>query len=347
MPTVREDVAFGPAAAGLQRRRAGGAGHARRWSGSAWRTFADRPPHHLSFGQRRRVAVATVLAMEPEILVLDEPSSNLDPASRRELADILRSLDVTVLMVTHDLPYALELCPRAVILSDGRDRRRRPHRGPALRRRADARPPAGAALRLRPALRSVRSRDGPAASPADLRSDAPWGHERERGSRRGRTGHGAPGSSRSGTPSSGTSSSAASAARPSTVYRDGRKVVDLWAGTRDVDGTEPVGRGTAQIVRSATKGVAAAVPLLLHQRGQLDLDAPVGTYWPEFKANGKERVLVRHLLAHRAGMPALDRPLTPDEAADGGPRAAGGRRPDARCGSPAPTTATTPRRTAG
>ena len=57
--------------------------------------------------------------MEPEILVLDEPSSNLDPASRRELADILRSLDVTVLMVTHDLPYALELCPRAVVLSEG------------------------------------------------------------------------------------------------------------------------------------------------------------------------------------------------------------------------------------
>ena len=55
--------------------------------------FVDRPPHHLSFGQRRRVAVATVLAMEPEILVLDEPSSNLDPAGRRELADILRSLD--------------------------------------------------------------------------------------------------------------------------------------------------------------------------------------------------------------------------------------------------------------
>ena len=77
-------------------------------------------PHHLSFGQRRRVAVATVLAMRPEILVLDEPSSNLDPASRRELADILRALPVTVLMVTHDLPYALELCPRAVILDGGR-----------------------------------------------------------------------------------------------------------------------------------------------------------------------------------------------------------------------------------
>jgi cobalt/nickel transport system ATP-binding protein len=81
--------------------------------------YVDRPPHHLSYGQRRRVAVATVLAMRPEILVLDEPSSNLDPASRRELADILRALDVTVLMVTHDLPYALELCPRSVILSGG------------------------------------------------------------------------------------------------------------------------------------------------------------------------------------------------------------------------------------
>jgi cobalt/nickel transport system ATP-binding protein len=79
----------------------------------------DRAPHHLSFGQRRRVAVATVLAMHPEILVLDEPSSNLDPASRRELAEILLGLDVTVLMVTHDLPYAMQLCPRSVILDDG------------------------------------------------------------------------------------------------------------------------------------------------------------------------------------------------------------------------------------
>jgi cobalt/nickel transport system ATP-binding protein len=118
MGSVRDDVAFGPRNLGLRGAeldccvmtaldRVGMA------------DFVDRPPHHLSFGQRRRVAVATVLAMEPEILVLDEPSSNLDPASRRELADILTSLDVTVLMVTHDLPYALQLCPRSVVLSDG------------------------------------------------------------------------------------------------------------------------------------------------------------------------------------------------------------------------------------
>jgi cobalt/nickel transport system ATP-binding protein len=81
--------------------------------------FADRTPHHLSFGQRRRVAVATVLACHPHLLVLDEPSSNLDPASRRELADIVHSLDVTLLMVTHDLLYALELCPRAVVIDEG------------------------------------------------------------------------------------------------------------------------------------------------------------------------------------------------------------------------------------
>ncbi|WP_175410904.1 serine hydrolase domain-containing protein [Streptomyces sp. TRM64462] len=100
------------------------------------------------------------------------------------------------------------------------------------------------------------------------------------------------------------------------VYRDGRKVVDLWAGVRDVDGSAPWAVDTAQVVRSVTKGVAAAVPLLLHQRGQLDLDAPVGTYWPEFKTAGKERALVRHVLAHRAGVPVLDVPLTPAEALD-------------------------------
>ncbi|MEV0368249.1 serine hydrolase domain-containing protein [Streptomyces sp. NPDC050636] len=120
------------------------------------------------------------------------------------------------------------------------------------------------------------------------------------------------------------------------VYRHGRKVVDLWGGTRDGDAggspdapAAPWEAGTAQIVRSATKGIAAIVPLLLHQRGLLDLDAPVGTYWPEFKAAGKERVLVRHLLSHRAGLPVLDTPLTPDQAIDGvsGPAALAAQAP--------------------
>jgi cobalt/nickel transport system ATP-binding protein len=118
MPSVAEDVAFGPANLGLR----GEELQARIASALdlvGMRAFADRPPSHLSYGQRRRVAVATVLAMEPEILVLDEPSSNLDPASRRELSEILLSLDITVLMVTHDLPYALELCPRSVVLDRG------------------------------------------------------------------------------------------------------------------------------------------------------------------------------------------------------------------------------------
>lgn len=118
MTTVRDDVAFGPANIGLT-----GSELEERvdfaLSQVKMREFADRPPHHLSFGQRRRVAVATVLAMQPDILVLDEPSSNLDPASRRELSEILLSLDVTILMVTHDLPYALEICPRAAILNGG------------------------------------------------------------------------------------------------------------------------------------------------------------------------------------------------------------------------------------
>ncbi|MFI8852643.1 serine hydrolase domain-containing protein [Streptomyces sp. NPDC053499] len=104
------------------------------------------------------------------------------------------------------------------------------------------------------------------------------------------------------------------------VHRDGRKVVDLWAGTTDPADPHaaPWSEDTAVVVRSATKGLAAAVPHLLHQRGQLDLDAPVGAYWPQFKAAGKERVLVRHLLAHRAGLPALDTPLTPQEALEPG-----------------------------
>lgn len=118
MPTVREDVAFGPYNLGLRGAELE-AVVAEALYAVGMLDYADRPPHHLSFGQRRRVAVATVLAMRPEILVLDEPSSNLDPASRRELAEILRDLQITLLMVTHDLPYALALCERSVILSGG------------------------------------------------------------------------------------------------------------------------------------------------------------------------------------------------------------------------------------
>jgi cobalt/nickel transport system ATP-binding protein len=118
MPTVRDDVAFGPANLGLRGAELE-ARVAMALAAVGVADLADRVPHHLSFGQRRRVAIATVLAMEPDILVLDEPTSNLDPASRRELADILRALPVTVLMVTHDLPYAAELCERSLILYGG------------------------------------------------------------------------------------------------------------------------------------------------------------------------------------------------------------------------------------
>jgi len=118
MPSVAEDVAFGPANLGLR----GAELQARvdeALEAVGMAAHRDQVPQHLSFGQRRRVAVATVLAMRPELLVLDEPSSNLDPASRRELAEILERLPVTVLMVTHDLPYAMQLCARSVILDNG------------------------------------------------------------------------------------------------------------------------------------------------------------------------------------------------------------------------------------
>ena len=118
MPSVWDDVAFGPRNLGVSgtelRDRVDEA-----LAAVDMRDAADRPPNHLSDGQKRRVAIAGVLAMEPEILVLDEPTSNLDPASRRELSTLLRSLGITLLVVTHDLPYALELCDRSVILDRG------------------------------------------------------------------------------------------------------------------------------------------------------------------------------------------------------------------------------------
>jgi cobalt transport protein ATP-binding subunit len=118
MPTVADDVAFGPANFGLRgdalQQRV-----ARALAAVGMADHADRSPLHLSGGQRRRVALATVLACEPEILVLDEPSANLEPVARRELAETLAELDTTMLMITHDLPYAAQLCPRSVIMDDG------------------------------------------------------------------------------------------------------------------------------------------------------------------------------------------------------------------------------------
>lgn len=119
MPTVRRDVGFGPYNLGLRDdeldRRVDAA-----LAAVDIADLADRPPNHLSFGQRRRAAIAGVLAMDPDILVLDEPTSNLDPATRRELADLLLRLGRTMLVVTHDLPFALQVCDRAVVLDAGR-----------------------------------------------------------------------------------------------------------------------------------------------------------------------------------------------------------------------------------
>ncbi|MER8187324.1 serine hydrolase domain-containing protein [Kitasatospora sp. NPDC094015] len=99
------------------------------------------------------------------------------------------------------------------------------------------------------------------------------------------------------------------------LYADGRKVVDLWAGdARPEVGARPAPAmpwtaDTAQVLRSVTKGLTAAAALLLVQRGHLDLDAPAASYWPEFKAADKERIPVRWLLSHQAGLPVLDNPL--------------------------------------
>jgi cobalt/nickel transport system ATP-binding protein len=119
MPTVAEDVAFGPLNLGVPhdevRERVDSALAAVRME-----HVIDRAPHQLSLGQRRRVAIATVLAMRPRMLVLDEPSANLDPRARRELLEVLDTIDRTMLVVTHDLPFAAQLCERAVLLSGGR-----------------------------------------------------------------------------------------------------------------------------------------------------------------------------------------------------------------------------------
>jgi len=119
MPTVEEDVAFGPLNAGLppeavEARVAAalervGMAHARR-----------RPPYRLSAGEKRAVAIATSLALEPEILVMDEPSASLDPRARRRLAALLQGFTLTRVVATHDLRLVAETCPRVIVLDGGR-----------------------------------------------------------------------------------------------------------------------------------------------------------------------------------------------------------------------------------
>ena len=119
MPNVRDDVAFGPLNLGLSPDEAL-ARVAEALEAVRMTHAADRAPHQLSMGERRRVAIATVLAMRPRLLVLDEPSANLDPRARRELLEVLERIERTMLVVTHDLPFAAELCERAIVLSGGR-----------------------------------------------------------------------------------------------------------------------------------------------------------------------------------------------------------------------------------
>ena len=118
MPTVLEDVMFGPKNFGYSDEDSQeNAIEALKMVGMD--KFQDRAPHHLSFGQKRKVAIATVLASKPKLLVLDEPASNLDPASRRDLIEILINLNISLILVTHDLPMALEICQRSLILNEG------------------------------------------------------------------------------------------------------------------------------------------------------------------------------------------------------------------------------------
>jgi cobalt/nickel transport system ATP-binding protein len=117
--SVIEDVAFGPLNLGKKK------AEARQIALDCLARVdlleaADRPPHHLSFGERKRVCLAGVLACDPSVLVLDEPSANLDPRGRRRFITLIRSLPSTKLIATHDLEMALELCNRTILLDNGR-----------------------------------------------------------------------------------------------------------------------------------------------------------------------------------------------------------------------------------
>ena len=117
-PAVFEDVAFGPLRLGLPMDEVGArvqsAPEAVRMS-----PFRDRLSHHLSVGEKKRIAIATVLSMDPQILVLDEPSAGLDPRGRRTLINLLRELPITMLVSTHDMKLVQELFPRTIVMDEG------------------------------------------------------------------------------------------------------------------------------------------------------------------------------------------------------------------------------------
>ncbi|MCS7041420.1 MAG: energy-coupling factor ABC transporter ATP-binding protein [Bryobacteraceae bacterium] len=118
-PTVLEDVAFGPLRAGLPRAEA--ELRARRALAAVGiEEGLDRAPYHLSSGEKQRVALAGILAVEPEVLILDEPTTHLDPPARRALLELLRTLPQAKLIATHDAAFARALCPRAVFFEHGR-----------------------------------------------------------------------------------------------------------------------------------------------------------------------------------------------------------------------------------
>lgn len=117
-PTVLEDVAYGPLYMGLPQEEV--LKRARRALAQVGMSgFEDRPPHRLSLGQKKRVAIATVLSMEPSILALDEPTASLDPRARRDLIHLLQELPQTMIVSTHDIPLVRDLLPRTVVMDDG------------------------------------------------------------------------------------------------------------------------------------------------------------------------------------------------------------------------------------
>lgn len=118
-PTVYDDVAFGPVHMGLPKAEVDSR-VSRALESVGLAGFEKRQPHHLSIGQRKRAALATVLSMSPSVLVLDEPSAGLDPRGRRELINLLTGLEQTMLVSTHDMKLVAEIFPRTVIVDGGR-----------------------------------------------------------------------------------------------------------------------------------------------------------------------------------------------------------------------------------